>query len=78
MEKSQSLTALTINRAFVLFKLLDRVHVSKGNIKKEIYYYEHIILYDIDIDIEFNIIYQLLQIFNKTTRITKIKIPMKS
>ena len=74
MEKSQSLTALTINRAFVLFKLLDRVHVSKGNIKKEIYYYEHIILYDI----EFNIIYHLLQIFNKTTRITKIKIPMKS
>ena len=37
MEKSQSLTALTINRAFVLFKLLDRVHVSKGKIKKVIY-----------------------------------------
>ena len=35
MEKSQSLTALTINRAFVLFKLLDRVHVSKGKLTKE-------------------------------------------
>ena len=34
MEKSQSLTALTINRAFVLFKLLDRVHVSKGKLTK--------------------------------------------
>ena len=28
MEESQSLTMLTINRAFVIFKLLDEVHVS--------------------------------------------------
>ena len=28
MEESQSLTALTINRAFVLFKLLDKKQVK--------------------------------------------------